>query len=192
MTGVDTAGNGVIDNAGEVIGYQVVVSNDGNVDLTGVSVSDSLTAAGSPVESLTADGVLEVGETWTYTYSYTVTQSDINDNGGGDGDIDNTATVSSDELADESDSEEVPITRDPQYSIDKTVTGVDTAGNGVIDNAGEVIGYQVVVSNDGNVDLTGVSVSDPLLTAAGSPVESLTADGVLEVGETWTYTIPTR
>ena len=32
-----------------------------------------------------------------------MTQSDINDNGGGDGDIDNTATVSSDELADESD-----------------------------------------------------------------------------------------
>ena len=119
VTGVDTAGNGVIDNAGEVIGYQVVVSNDGNVDLTGVSVSDSLTAAGSPVESLTADGVLEVGETWTYTYSYTVTQSDINDNGGGDGDIDNTATVSSDELADESDSEEVPITRDPRISIEK-------------------------------------------------------------------------
>ena len=58
-----------------------------------------------PVESLTADGVLEVGETWTYTGSYTVQQSDINDNGGGDGDIDNTATVSSDELADESDSE---------------------------------------------------------------------------------------
>ena len=47
------------------------------------------------------------------------------------------------------------MVRDPQYSIDKTITGVDTAGNGVIDNAGEVIDYQIVVTNDGNVDLTG-------------------------------------
>ena len=42
--------------------------------------------------------VLEVGETWTYTGSYTVTQADIDSNGGGDGFINNTATVSSNEL----------------------------------------------------------------------------------------------
>ena len=98
-----SAGNGVIDAAGDMIDYQIVVTNDGNVDLTGVSVADPLLEGANgtlmaAVESLTADGVLEVGETWTYTGSYTVQQSDINDNGGGDGDIDNTATVSSDEL----------------------------------------------------------------------------------------------
>ena len=180
-----------------MIDYQIVVSNDGNVDLTGVSVADPLLQGANgtlsgPVESLTADGILEVDETWTYTGDYTVQQADINDNGGGDGDIDNTATVSSDELLDEDDSEEQPITRDPQYSIDKTITGVDTAGDGVINAAGDIIDYQIVVSNDGNVDLTGVSVADPLLQGANGtlsgPVESLTADGILEVDETWTYT----
>ncbi|MEZ4636199.1 MAG: hypothetical protein R2856_14760 [Caldilineaceae bacterium] len=47
--------------------------------------------------------MLEVGETWAYTGSYTVTQADIDNNGGGDGDIDNTATVSSDQLPDATD-----------------------------------------------------------------------------------------
>ena len=110
-----------------------MVTNDGNVDLTGVSVADPLLEGANgtlraAVESLTADGVLEVGETWTYTGTYTVQQSDINDNGGGDGDIDNTATVSSDELDDEASSAEQPMTRDPQYSIDKTITGGGNIG----------------------------------------------------------------
>jgi hypothetical protein len=97
--------------------------------------------------------VLQVGETWTYTGAYTVQQSDLNDNGGGDGDIDNTATVSSDQLPDQSSSIAQSLVYDPQYSIVKTVSGADVAGNGQIDHAGEVIDYQIVVGNDGNVDL---------------------------------------
>ncbi|MEZ5335495.1 MAG: hypothetical protein R2741_09765 [Methanolobus sp.] len=197
ITGADTAGDGVINNAGEIIEYQIVVTNDGNADLSGVSVADPLLegtygSLSSPTESLSTDGILEVGETWTYTGSYTVQQSDINDNGGGDGDIDNTATVSSDDLPDETDSAEQPLSLSASYSIEKTITGADTAGDGVINNAGEIIDYQIVVTNDGNADLTGVSVADPLLEGTygslSSPTESLSSDGILEVGETWTYT----
>ncbi|MEZ5335496.1 MAG: hypothetical protein R2741_09770 [Methanolobus sp.] len=197
ITGVDTAGDGVINTAGEIIDYQIVVTNDGNADLSGVSVSDPLlegtygTLTG-PSESISSDGILEVGEMWTYTGSYTVQQSDINDNGGGDGDIDNTATVSSDDLPDETDSAEQPLSLSASYSIEKTITGADTAGDGVINTAGEIIDYQIVVTNDGNADLSGVSVSDPLLegtygTLTG-PSESISSDGILEVGEMWTYT----
>ncbi|MEZ5335497.1 MAG: hypothetical protein R2741_09775 [Methanolobus sp.] len=142
-----------------MIDYQIVVTNDGNTDLTGVSVADTLLegAYGSlsaPTESLSSDGILEVGETWTYTGSYTVQQSDINDNGGGDGDIDNTVTVSSDDLPDETDSAEQPLSVSGSYMIEKTITGADVAGDGVINNAGELIDYQIVVTNDGNIDLT--------------------------------------
>ena len=68
------------------------------------------------------DGKLDSAETWRYNDTYTVQQSDINDNGGGDGDIDNTATVSSDDLGDLSDSAAVPVTQSPSLEILKSLT----------------------------------------------------------------------
>ncbi|MEZ4636201.1 MAG: hypothetical protein R2856_14770 [Caldilineaceae bacterium] len=95
-----------------------MVRNTGNTSLTGVTVSDPLISdLSAPVESLNPDGILEVGETWTYTGSYTVLQSDIDNNGGGDGDIDNTATVSSDQLPDATDNANVLVTQNPAYTI---------------------------------------------------------------------------
>ncbi|MCC4771936.1 internalin, partial [Methanosarcina sp. DH2] len=142
-----------------------------------------------PAESLNNDNILEVGETWTYTGTYTVTQQDINSNGGGDGDIDNTATVDSEELPPQEDSEEVPIQQNASYTIDKIVT--DVAGNGPTGNvtkAGDVISYQINVTNTGNVDLTNLSVTDTLIGNLTGPVESINSNEILEVGETWTYT----
>ena len=137
------------------------MTNEGNVDLAGVSVSDPLLEGtygtlSTPTESMTADGILEVGETWTYTGSYAVQQSDLNDNGGGDGDIDNTATVESDELDDESDSAEQPIVQNPSIDLTKTPDPL------IYSAAGQVIHYTLVVTNDGNVDLTNVGVTDSL------------------------------
>jgi uncharacterized repeat protein (TIGR01451 family) len=181
---------GVANAAGDVIAYQIVVTNTGNQTLTGIAVSDPLLGAlTGPVESGTANGDLDVGETWTYTGSYTVLQADIDDNGGGDGDIDNTATVSSNELGDDTDSATVPVAQVPAYTIAKSVTDVDGDGPaGEVDAAGDVIAYQIVVTNTGNQTITGVAVSDPLLGALTGPVESGTANGDLDVGETWTYT----
>ncbi|MEZ4830966.1 MAG: hypothetical protein R2873_03005 [Caldilineaceae bacterium] len=176
-------GGTAADAAGDVINYTIVVTNTGNTSLTGVTVSDPLIATlAGPVESLNSDGVLEVGETWTYTGSYTVTQADIDNNGGGDGDIDNTATVSSNEAPNRSDSEAVDLQQNPAYTIVKT-TDVT-----VVNAAGDIINYTIVVANTGNTSLTGVTVSDPLIATLAGPVESLNPDGVLEVGETWTYT----
>jgi hypothetical protein len=62
-----------------------------------------------PTESIATDGIVQVGETWTYVGSYVVQQSDIDTNGGGDGTIGNTATVSSDQLPDLSDSASVSL-----------------------------------------------------------------------------------
>jgi uncharacterized repeat protein (TIGR01451 family) len=142
---------------------------------------------------LSANGNLDVGETWTYSGTYTAQQSDINNNGGGDGDIDNTGTVHSDLLADASSSVATAIDRNPAYSIVKSVTDVggDGAG-GHVNAAGDVVSYQIVVNNDGNVDLAGVSVTDALLQGAhgtlGSPSGDTVNPGTLDVGETWTYT----
>jgi uncharacterized repeat protein (TIGR01451 family) len=113
----DVGGDGPSGNvnwAGDEIDYKVEVYNNGNQTLTGVSLTDTLVAGlGAPDnESMTADGNLEVGETWTWYYSYTATQADIDNNGGGDGDIDNTATVHCDQLGPLSDSEDVPIVQE--------------------------------------------------------------------------------
>ncbi|AKB26692.1 hypothetical protein MSMTP_3223 [Methanosarcina sp. MTP4] len=85
------------------------MTNDGNVDLTGVSVKDSLITLTGPTGDDKDPGVLNVGEIWTYKGCYTVTQEDINTNGDGDGFIENTATVESDQLQPETDSEQVSI-----------------------------------------------------------------------------------
>jgi hypothetical protein len=111
----DGTGVGPVDEAGDIISYQVVVTNTGNQTLTGVTLSDTLVLlVGSPTESISANGDLDVGENWTWTYTYTVTQQDLEDNwvalgGTGDGYIDNTATADSDQLDPISDSERVPV-----------------------------------------------------------------------------------
>jgi uncharacterized repeat protein (TIGR01451 family) len=109
--------SGSVDAAGDVITYQVVLSNEGDVDLTGVTLSDSLVSVvGNAVETggtgTNGDGILDVGETWTYSYTYTATQADIDSNGGGDGDIDNTATADSCQTKPESASAAVPVVQE--------------------------------------------------------------------------------
>jgi uncharacterized repeat protein (TIGR01451 family) len=195
VTDVDGAGAlGVVDEAGDEIDYQIVVTNTGNVDLNGVSVSDPLLGGvlTGAVESITADGVLQVGETWTYTKSYTATQADIDNNGGADGDIDNTATVSHSILDDLSSSAFVPIDQEPGVQIVKT----GTVDGGTADAAGEIISYTIEVSNTGNMSLTGVEVEDAFVDDLAAVDEDddtfndgdTDKDGKLDLDETWQYT----
>ena len=81
----------------------------------------------------------------------------------GDGDIDNTATADSDQTDPVTDSEAVPITQDPSLSIDKQVIDVDNRGSdAAVTAAGQVITYDLIVTNNGNTTLTGITVVDPL------------------------------
>jgi uncharacterized repeat protein (TIGR01451 family) len=164
------------------------------VDLSG-SLVDSLPGIygmTGPAESGTVDGVLSLGETWTYTYYYNATQSDINNNGidkygvaDNDGDIDNEATFTDNFGTPKSDPAEVPIAQNVNWTIDKTAS----VPGGSVDVAGETITYTVVIANIGNVDLTGSLVDSlPGIYGMTGPAESGTVDGVLSLGETWTYT----
>ncbi|KKG14163.1 hypothetical protein EO94_15715 [Methanosarcina sp. 2.H.T.1A.3] len=218
---IDVAGNGPegrICSAGDVVSFQVNVTNNGNIDLKNISVRDSMLNLRGPYgdtglvglyqSSLTrytngGDGILSVGEAWYYLGNYTVTQEDLNNNGGGDGFLNSTVTFDSsetepinettihyvDESGNESENESsgIRIEQNPDYSIYKSVIEVENGKDGVADNAGDVIRYRILVKNEGNVDLTGVSVNDQMITLEG-PLESKAADRVLEVGENWTCT----
>ena len=177
-------GGSVVDEAGDVINYEITVTNSGNVTLTNVIVSDPLlvTVTCDPAQPAT----LAPGEFTTCTGSYTVLQSDIDDNGGGDGDIDNTATADSDQTGEATADAFAPLTQAPALVITKEATAIDTAGDGALNAAGDVVGYTIVVTNDGNQTLTNVQVTDPLLSsldcspaqpATLAPTESMTCTG---------------
>jgi uncharacterized repeat protein (TIGR01451 family) len=188
---INVIGNGTgvnVTATGDVISYQFVVINDGNIDLSNVSVNDTLVNLTGPIASNSNDLVLDVGENWTYTGNYTVTQDDMNSNGNGTGFITNNVTVDCDLLGVENYSFQTPIIQDPSYTVNMIVTDVNgNVPGGNITKEGDVISYQINVINNGNIDLNNVTVNDPLVNLTG-PIESNSNDTVLNVGENWTYT----
>ncbi len=81
---------------------------------------------------------------------------------------------------------------DPGIAIDKTVAGITDAGGGdggaAVDDVGDRITYRIEVRNPGDVALTGVTVSDPLLADLVFTGGDADGDSALDAGEVWTYT----
>ncbi|MBK8698883.1 MAG: DUF11 domain-containing protein [Saprospiraceae bacterium] len=186
-----TSGPNPVSGAGQVIGYSIVVTNTGNQTLTNVSATDILpdgstgTLSG-PVESLSSNGEINVGETWTYTINYTVTQSDID---AGANLVNNVSVITDEVPGPTTDTETTPIDQNPSLTVSKT----QTSGPSPVTAAGQVIGYTIVVTNTGNQTLTNAGITDILPDGStgtmSGPVESLSNNGEINVGETWTYTI---
>ena len=196
LPGIDLLKNGALDstvvfpsgeaNPGDKINYTFTVTNTGNVTLNNVTITDpKVTVSGGPLASL-APGVSNSG---TFTGSYTLSQSDINS-----GQVDNTATTTgtppSGPNVTDNDTETVTISQLP---------GIDLVKNGALDstvippsgetNPGDKINYTFTVTNTGNVTLTNVTVTDPLVTVSGGPIASL-APGASNSGTfTGAYTL---
>ncbi|MBK7221670.1 MAG: DUF11 domain-containing protein [Saprospiraceae bacterium] len=174
--------------AGQTINYTIVVTNTGN-QTRQVNVVTSFLAVGGylkwPPRKRKFKGNLNVGE-WTYTISYTATQADI-DAGAS---LVNTASVTTAQVpGPTTDTATTPVTQSPSLTIAKDQTG----GPNPITAAGQTIDYTIVVTNTGNQTQTGVNVSD-VLPGGGAgtlsgPTESVSSNGNLNIGETWTYTI---
>lgn len=188
LSKTQTAGPNPVTQAGQELGYDVVVENTGTFTLTGVAVTDTFpngdqeTLTG-PVELLTADGVLEPGETWTYSPSYTVEQDDIDDGIA----LVNTASVVTNEVPG-------PTTATAETAVDGEASqAIDyTASVSDVDTAGQIVTYTLEIENSGDVSLTVSSVSANLPDSTdgtlSGPTESGTVNNKIDPGETWTYT----
>jgi uncharacterized repeat protein (TIGR01451 family) len=186
-----TSGPNPATAASQQLGYSIVIANTGNVSQTSVSVTDTLPngnfgVLAGPFQSMTNNAILEVGETWTYTTSYSVTQANM-DAGAA---LVNTARVTTAQVPSSTQSAATtPITQSPALTISKT----QTSGPNPATLAGQVLGYTIVVTNAGNISHTGVSASDTLpngnVGVLPTPIQSITTNSIVEVGETWTYTI---
>lgn len=174
--------------AGDQITYVITARNLGLLGLTNVTVNDTIVPAAnvSLISGDTnTDQILDANELWTWHGIYTVPQSDIDTNGGGDGDIDNTVTVSTDELPPLTDSVEVPVTQEPAFTVAKVVDQTSIA-------APSTLSYQISITNTGNQTLSAVTLTDTLPDGSAAtltgPIADIGQAGLLDPGETWEYT----
>ncbi len=204
----------IVDSAGDVIRYTVSVSNTGNVSLN-PTVLDSLVSLDNDA---TDDGVidgdtndnalLDVGETWIFKGEYTVTQADLDKQGNYDGsDIDtindqlirNIATVTTTQGVTDQDIVDTPTLYNPSISLLKVsdVFNDDMTDDldDVVDAAGDVINYIITAENTGNITLTNPLLNDPLVASLDDDTDDdgvingdTNENGLLDVGETWSWT----
>ena len=171
--------------AGDPIHYTIAVGNPGDVQLTDVTVVDPLIDDLAYVSGDTSDdGVLDLDETWIYEGSYAVTQDDV-DAGSvvnvvtAEGVAPNGKRVSAEATA--------TVVAIPEASLALDKTGVLDAGSDGYADPGEIITYTLAVTNTGTVTLTGVTVTDPLLTDITFVSGDSDLDGKMQLDEVWVY-----
>src|SRR5918996_3952839 len=164
----------LVTHVGQVVPYTFLVTNTGNVPLTGITVTDT------KVASVTCSATtLAVGASMTCTGNYTVTQADLDDP---DGELNNTATADSDQTGPETDSHAIPLNQNPALTIDKSSTTTS------ITAAGQVVPYTFVVTNTGNVTLTGITVTDPKVGPVSCPETTLAPGASMTCTASYTVT----
>ncbi|EBA11990.1 DUF7507 domain-containing protein [Roseobacter sp. CCS2] len=177
-----------------LITYTITLDNTGNTSLTGVTPTDTLTQDGTPLTLTTGlgapvgdtdgDGALGVDETWVYTVTFAAGQDQIDDGA----DIINSVTVASNELPNQSAQTPTTITQSAGFDFAKSVDIATLTAPGTLN-------YEVVVTNTGNVSLTGVTFTDTVAQGAAAPALTtgpdltgdIDGDDILDVGETWVY-----
>ncbi len=170
-------------DVGDSIEYTIDVINTGNITLQNVSVDDPLVALSLPILQSDAapaldsadDGSgdwdsLSPGDTIRLTGFYSLQATDI-----AAGEVINTAsakaTAASGGTVDSTGQARVSLNNIPGLALAKTAS-LDLGPDGIA-NPGDVISYQFTVTNTGNVTLSNVTVSDPMLTAFGPPADGL-------------------
>lgn len=153
------------DAAGQAITYTFVATNTGNVTLTGVGIAESsFTGTGTPPAVDCPAGPISLlpGQTLTCTATYTLTVADANA-----GSVHNTAIASATNPAGgtiESAPASAVVSIAPLESLDlvKTATPLHLTG------PDQTISYSFLVTNTGNVTVTGIGIDESAFSGSGS------------------------
>jgi uncharacterized repeat protein (TIGR01451 family) len=159
--------------AGQTIDYTFIVTNTGNVTLTGVGVTDNPVSPAGGVtancQSLSNPGgacsgattTLAVGQSAVFSGTYTVTQNDIDHLSVADTATAAGTTPSGASVNRDSNPVSVDVIQGPALSIEKS------ADPTTVTAAGQTVDYTFTVTNTGNETLTGVGVTDAPTPPAG-------------------------
>ncbi len=142
--------------AGDVIDYRFDVSNTGNITIEGVQVSDTLEGLSALTCTPAAPFDLAPGASANCTATYTVTQADV-DRGFIPNEATATGTDTAGQPAGDTAASTLNATRTPGITIEKTADVTSFATPGV------VVNFTKTITNTGNVTLTGLTITDPLV-----------------------------
>ncbi|WP_172976594.1 DUF11 domain-containing protein [Roseivivax sp. THAF40] len=196
---------------GDSVVFEIVATNTGNLDLSDISVTDTLTRTDGTlldvdVTTVSVPATLSPGDEAIWRVTHVLTQQDV-DAGG----LSNTALVRgvaadgtpvSDLSADDdftdgntsADPTVITVAPSPSLEVIKTLDEIGTA-------AGEPVSFDITVENTGNITLNDITVTDEMTTLAGDDPRALSvvfvgtdgtppsAEGTLSPGETATYTV---
>ena len=172
---------GATGKAGDVVTWTYVLTNDGNVTLSGATLVDALPGASAPVYVWPgAVGVLVPGQSVTATATYVLTQADV-DAGSVTSLVTGTGTPPTGAQVAATTPATVPITSAPELVVTKD----DAATGGSV---GDTIDYSFTIENRGNVTLSGVVLSDTLAGLSTPTITWPTSNRVLAPGEVATAT----
>ncbi|WP_436758394.1 DUF7507 domain-containing protein [Streptosporangium sp. V21-05] len=164
LTLAKTASPSTMATVGQTITYSYLLTNTGNVTLTGVGAVDAaFSGSGAPPVVTCPVTTLAPQATTTCTGTYTVTQADINA-----GSIVNTATASGTTPTGAITGSN-PSTATVTAAAVSSLTLVKTASPSTVTAAGQTITYSYLVTNTGNVAVTGVGVTDTAPPGGGVP-----------------------
>lgn len=169
---------------GDTVTYTYAVTNTGNVTLTNVSVVDDKKGAITLSTTTLAPGASATGSA-----IHVLTQADIDA-----GSVSNKATATGTgpdgRTVTATATATVILGRNPAIALVKSLAStVDRDGSADV-SLGDTLAYRFVVTNTGNVTLTGVLVTDPLagLSAIGCPSTTLAPGASMTCSATYTVT----
>ncbi|UPL15698.1 DUF7507 domain-containing protein [Microbacterium galbinum] len=170
-TPTDVNGNGITD-AGDTIPFSFLVTNTGDVALTGVVVNDpKVGSVDCPATTLA------VGADMTCTATYTITSEDVTA-----GAVLNTATATGTPPVGPPVTSPPSDTETPVVAPAPALTLVKSADVTTVTAAGQNVAYEFEVTNSGNVPVTDIAIAEGTFTGTGDLSDITCPTGPLAVG----------
>ncbi|WP_284283904.1 DUF7507 domain-containing protein [Portibacter lacus] len=170
---ISSGANSTVVDAGDMITYTYSITNEGTTNLTNVSVSDAgptfMSVPGTNVLSAITCNTDELapGESTSCTATYTLSQLDIDNSQGMMDSVVNIAVANGTPPAgppimSEPDTAMTTVPNMPLLTINKTASAASvTEGvDPLLSDGGDYVDYTFEVTNEGNVTLTDVIVTD--------------------------------